>query len=124
MQVNADYNHESGSNPSSSSGFHVDPMSRQHRSRLSLSSVSPLYQLPKFVLTPRASTPPPTSPPHQHSQTHEITLMGDIPPDPGVQPRDKANLDLATGMGPGLELGMQMETDHTIIQDIMVHHPT
>jgi len=39
-QVNAEYNHESGSNPSSSSGFHVDPMSRQHRSRLSLSSVS------------------------------------------------------------------------------------
>ena len=43
MQVNADYNHESGSNPSSSSGFHVDPMTRQHRSRLSLSSVSPLH---------------------------------------------------------------------------------
>lgn len=41
VQVNAEYNHESGSNPSSSSGFHVDPMSRQHRSRLSLSSVSP-----------------------------------------------------------------------------------
>lgn len=33
-------NHESNSNPSSSSGFHVDPVSRQHRSRLSLSSVS------------------------------------------------------------------------------------
>jgi hypothetical protein len=50
--------------------------------------------------------------------------MVDIPPDPGAQPRDKANLDLGTGMGPGLGLGMQMETDHMIIQDIMVHHPT
>ena len=99
-------------------------MSRQHRSRLSLSSVSPLYHLTKFVLTPRASTHPPTSPPHQHSQTHDITLMVDIPPDPGVQPRDKANLDLGTGMGPGQGLGMQMEMDHTIIQDITVHHPT
>jgi hypothetical protein len=100
-------------------------MSRQHRSRLSLSSVSnPLTPLYLLVLTPRASTHPPTSPPHQHSQTHDITLMVDIPPDPGVQPRDKASLDLGTGMGPGLELGMQMETDHTIIQDIMVHHPT
>ena len=48
-QVNAEYNHESGSNPSSSSGFHVDPMSRQHRSRLSLSSVSPAVLTPPYL---------------------------------------------------------------------------
>jgi hypothetical protein len=64
------------------------------------------------------------SPPHQHSQTHDITLMVDIPPDPGAQPRDKVNLDLGTAMGLGLQMGLPMGMDHTIIQDIMVHHPT
>jgi len=49
--------------------------------------------------------------------------MVDTPLDLGALPRDKANLDLGTEMGPGLQMGLQMGTGHTIIQDIMVHHP-